>query len=110
MLQESDIGTESNIYPQGGLKKVLLREQFEKEAPFYLKEHTPVIHRKTNPDNYHSALEQARSRFERMLKEQEEEKRRSSLENQQHLEETEKFHELKQLKNQQNQELIKEIL
>jgi hypothetical protein len=50
-----------------------------------------VFIRKTNPNNYESALEQARCRFEAKLKEEKDTNQKSLEEYQQYMDETTKF-------------------
>jgi len=57
-----------------------------------------VFVRKTNKDNYASALEQARSRFEDSLKVEKTENTKNLNEYRQYMDETNKFLELKALK------------
>ena len=36
---------ENKMYPQGGNDKVLLRDKFAQQMPFYLRENKPTIYR-----------------------------------------------------------------
>lgn len=54
-------------FPQGYGRQSLLQERLEQQAPFYLSRHPPIVARKTDENNYQSAMEQARSRFENRL-------------------------------------------
>ncbi len=45
------IELQSRLYPQGGVDKVLLREKFQENAPFYLKPNQAVIVKKINENN-----------------------------------------------------------
>ena len=57
-----------------------------------------MIHRKTDPKAYDSALELARTRFEAKLKEDKDINQKSMDEYQMYMDETTKFQELKLLK------------
>ena len=61
------IELERRLYPQGGNKQVALRDDFQKATPFYLKQNTTIFLRKPNQQNYESAIEMARNRFEQKL-------------------------------------------
>jgi len=55
--ERQTIERETRLYPQGGADRVLLRDKFQENAPFYLRTNKPVIVRKTNAYNYASTLE-----------------------------------------------------
>jgi hypothetical protein len=54
-------------FPQGYGRQSLLQEKLEQQAPFYLSRHQTTINRKTNENNYASAMDAARARFEDKL-------------------------------------------
>ena len=99
-----------NEHPQGTQKKEQLLEQFQYDAPFYLKENKPVFNRRTNQQNYDSALELARGRFEEKLKEEKDSNARNIDEYQTYMDETMKYQELRQLKEAQNRLIVKSVL
>ena len=98
---------ESKLYPQGGYKQVQLRDTFSKETPFFLKANKPVFCRKLpqNQAYYDSAMEDARRRFESDLRSKQAENNRHKNEHITQLEESNKFVELKKLKDRQKSQL-----
>lgn len=76
----------------------MLQEKLEQQAPFYLSRHHPVVARKTDENNYQSALEAARARFEDRLEAEKSKNKKSLEEYHQFLDEANKFCELKALK------------
>ena len=75
----------------GGDERVLLRDKFSEQLPFYLRSNKPVIFRKTNEQHYESALLAARSRFEAGLQNAQKENAKNIEEFHQYMDETSKF-------------------
>jgi len=90
-FRQEEIEQDINLYPQGGDERVLLRDKFSEQLPFYLRSNKPVIFRKTNERHYESALLAARGRFEDGLKLAKNENAKNIEEFHQYMDETSKF-------------------
>jgi hypothetical protein len=97
------------LYPQGFIKQVKLQQAMEEAAPFYLKHNKPIYIRKNLPNEL-STLEQARVRFEAKLQQEQELNNKTQKDYQTYIDETNKFQELKALKDQQNKQWVKGVL
>ena len=102
--------TGQQMFPQGGNKKVHLMEKFQSSSPFYLNENKPVFARRLNQGNVKSTFEQARARFEDMLKTQEQEDDKLKMAQISFNEQRDRITEIKKLQQSQNVQIMKDIL
>ena len=109
-FRQEEIVQDINLYPQGGDERVLLREKFSEQLPFYLRQNKPVIFRKTNERHAESAMVAARSRFEDGLKLAKTENAKNIEEFHQYMDETSKFQELKDMRAAQSKQLVRSVL